>query len=1002
MTMTLNVRPGLSAPLVNSIPAAWDPQWFRRFITDFLNQEQLTAAGVTSVIAGTGIAVSPSTGDVTITNTGVTSIIAGTGVTITPTDGLGNVTVNAKVAALGAGPGISITSALSSVNWALGMTAVSGAAIIGVASDLSGNTLAVDLNGIVYKSTDGGQTWINFSTVTITGPGGPGGNLAWSAGTFVLAHDPTSVKTSTNGGLTWSAVSTGITGTFTPGYAANNGAGVWVITSNASPGTTHCYSISTDDAITFSTSANVSTPQFPNAPALWDGSQFVSFDDNAPSVLTSSTGATWTPTTSNSPNLQWASLATGAYVCALDAFAGELRVASTHDGLGTVANTTIGGLGAISITVAVGATVFAFDTGGSQIGSSLDSGATWSLVVSNFSSGDHCSAVCFDTLHSCFIAGGFLGGVISTVNSTLSGLVTISIIGGSGTVTSVDLADISTTPIYAVTGSPITTSGTIDLTLVTQSPHNVFAGPATGSTAAQPAFRLLVAGDLPAQSNNTVLGNVSGGSAAPIALSQTQLTTQVNVFTTSLSGAVPASGGGTTNFLRADGTFAAPAGAGGVTSISFGSTGLTPSTATTGAVVVAGTLAIGSGGTGQTAKAAAYNALSPMTTAGDLEYEASGPTAARLAIGSTGQVLTVVSGLPAWAPANAGTVTSIGSTTLTIAGTSAVPTVNLSTAQVTNIAAGGTALQTVSVIDSISGAGTSGSPLQLVGDSATPGNTMLYGTNGSGTKGWYTQPSGGAGLANPTATIGLTVINGTATTGMRSDGAPALSQAIVPNWTGAHTFSSTILATSVSLTQALQVAGIGTAAFGGFAGAELFSDGTRGAFQAYNRGSAAYISATIGGSTVALLYGASQTTGLSVGASGVSGLGPVAGALIDMTPDASTFTGTLTGMTATVTNTCVWSRQGNQVTIYFGIGVGTSNSTTFTMTGLPAAIQPARTQMLPVIGALESNSGIVVNTSAQITNSSTVTFFIGGSSTAWTNVLGKGISSAFSVTYLIN
>jgi len=35
------------------------------------------------------------------------------------------------------------------------------------------------------------------------------------------------------------------------------------------------------------------------------------------------------------------------------------------------------------------------------------------------------------------------------------------------------------------------------------------------------------------------------------------------------------------------------------------------------------------------------------------------------------------------------------------------------------------------------------SGLKLSGDSATPGNTKLYGTNGSGTKGWYDQPSGG-------------------------------------------------------------------------------------------------------------------------------------------------------------------------------------------------------------------------------------------------------------------
>jgi hypothetical protein len=38
-----------------------------------------------------------------------------------------------------------------------------------------------------------------------------------------------------------------------------------------------------------------------------------------------------------------------------------------------------------------------------------------------------------------------------------------------------------------------------------------------------------------------------------------------------------------------------------------------------------------------------------MTTTGDLEYEVSTGTAARLPIGTTGQVLTVVSGVPAWA-----------------------------------------------------------------------------------------------------------------------------------------------------------------------------------------------------------------------------------------------------------------------------------------------------------------------------------------------------------------
>lgn len=53
-------------------------------------------------------------------------------------------------------------------------------------------------------------------------------------------------------------------------------------------------------------------------------------------------------------------------------------------------------------------------------------------------------------------------------------------------------------------------------------------------------------------------------------------------------------------------------------------------------------------------------------------------------------------------------------------------------------------------------------------------------------------------LANPSATIGLTAINGSATTAMRSDAAPPLSQAIIPTWTGLHTFTAGTLAVAIS------------------------------------------------------------------------------------------------------------------------------------------------------------------------------------------------------------
>lgn len=62
---------------------------------------------------------------------------------------------------------------------------------------------------------------------------------------------------------------------------------------------------------------------------------------------------------------------------------------------------------------------------------------------------------------------------------------------------------------------------------------------------------------------STILGNNTGGAAAPIALSAAQATALLDTFTSGAKGLAPASGGGTTNFLRADGTWAAPSGGGG-------------------------------------------------------------------------------------------------------------------------------------------------------------------------------------------------------------------------------------------------------------------------------------------------------------------------------------------------------------------------------------------------------------------------------------------------------
>jgi hypothetical protein len=63
----------------------------------------------------------------------------------------------------------------------------------------------------------------------------------------------------------------------------------------------------------------------------------------------------------------------------------------------------------------------------------------------------------------------------------------------TGTVTSVGL---SLPNIFSVSGSPVTSSGTLTASLATQTANQIFAGPTTGSAAA-PGFRSLVAADIP-------------------------------------------------------------------------------------------------------------------------------------------------------------------------------------------------------------------------------------------------------------------------------------------------------------------------------------------------------------------------------------------------------------------------------------------------------------------------------------------------------------------------
>lgn len=91
---------------------------------------------------------------------------------------------------------------------------------------------------------------------------------------------------------------------------------------------------------------------------------------------------------------------------------------------------------------------------------------------------------------------------------------------------------------------------------------------------------------------------------------------------------------------------------------------------------------------------------------------------------------------------------------------------------------------------------------------------------GSGASGHVAKWSGVAGLlqdggalplaANPTGVAGLAAVNGVASTYLRSDGAPAISQAIAPTWSGTHTFTLAPVFTAQAGTRT--ALGLGTSA----------------------------------------------------------------------------------------------------------------------------------------------------------------------------------------------
>jgi hypothetical protein len=203
-----------------------------------------------------------------------------------------------------------------------------------------------------------------------------------------------------------------------------------------------------------------------------------------------------------------------------------------------------------------------------------------------------------------------------------------------------------------------------------------------------------------------------------------------------------------------------------VSSISFGSTGLTPSTATTGVVTVAGTLAVGNGGTGITsfgtgvATALGQNVsgsgsialtTSPVFTTPDLGTPSAGTltscTGLPLSTGITG-TLAIGNG------GTGSTSTTYCSLTTNVTGT--LPVAN-----------GGTGVASATAYALLAGGTTTTGPFQSIASVGTAGQVLT--SNGAGALPTFQAASGGVttisfgstGLTPSTATSGAVSVAGT-------------------------------------------------------------------------------------------------------------------------------------------------------------------------------------------------------------------------------------------------
>jgi len=297
------------------------------------------------------------------------------------------------------------------------------AAWAGSATDGAGNTLAVDVNNNVWRSSDGGVTW---SARTGIVDAQPVSSIAFGAGVFIATGSGVGspVHRSTDEGVTWVSHATGaLTSPLTAlSMIATNGSGMWIVGCNGgtAPSAVKNYAVSTDNGLTWTPGpiGGYDNDGWALAhSAIWDGSEFVvggiQFNTGASTIVTTPDGVTWTETASTSSFDRVLTQAFGLYI--IGGSSNNVFVASTPAGLATAASTPIAGLdpGGIADVLFDGTLLFAFDFVGG-VARSLTALA-WVLDNPlNLASGDFPLGTCvYDAVNTRNIALGANAGSIA-------------------------------------------------------------------------------------------------------------------------------------------------------------------------------------------------------------------------------------------------------------------------------------------------------------------------------------------------------------------------------------------------------------------------------------------------------------------------------------------------------------------------------------------------------------------------------------------------------------